>query len=204
MFVYCFLLRFALLPQTLCWILIILWNYYCHTSGRFCLGSYFTFGSNSISSFVGCRCFPSSPCLRLVLFTSRLEPSPDLGSSLSGTWTRGLEPGSSRQKSAKNAPRGSSLESSRLVDPCLSHQEAACQETQVRSSSRHSRARRTRAGSARVWLESARLVHNTTCAEGFGKIQDRLRYKLYGCFHSLIDNKTTIVPPLLIYLNRMH
>ena len=72
------------------------------------------------------------------------------GSSLSGTWTRGLEPGSSRQESAKNAPRGSNLESSRLVDPCpsrleppkdssplvdpcSSRQEAACQETRVRS-----------------------------------------------------------------------
>ena len=31
----------------------------------------------------------------LVLFTSRLEPSPDLGSSQLGSWTRGLE-GSSR------------------------------------------------------------------------------------------------------------
>ena len=79
------------------------------------------------------------------MFTSRLEPSPDLGSS--------------RQESAKNAPRGLSLESSRLVDPCpsllepprdssplvdpcSSRQEAACQET-------------------RVWLECARLVHYT-------------------------------------------
>ena len=73
------------------------------------------------------------------------------GSSLSGTWTRGLEPGLGRQESAKNAPRGSSLESSRLMDPCLSRlkpprdssplvdpcssrQEATWQETQVRSS----------------------------------------------------------------------
>ena len=44
-------------------------------------------------------------------------------SSLSGTWTRGLERGSSRQECAQNAPRGSNLESSRLVDPCPSRLE---------------------------------------------------------------------------------
>ena len=86
------------------------------------------------------------------------------GSSLSGTWTRGLEPGSSRQESAKNAPRGSSLESSPLVDPCSSRQEAACQETRVRSSRVQTglEPARARGTPGLEGLESARLVHNTT------------------------------------------
>jgi len=127
----------------------------------------------------------------LVLFTSRLEPSPDLGSSRLGswtrglegssrvqTWTRGLEPGSSRQETAKKPPRGSSLESSRLVDPCpsrlepprdssplvdpcSSRQETGCQETRAGLARGTPGLEGLEPGSARVWLESAWLVHNT-------------------------------------------
>ena len=71
---------------------------------------------------------------------------------------------SSQARAAKKPPRGSSLESSPLVDPCSSRQETGCQETRAGSSLVQTWAR---AGSGRgtpglEGLESAWLVHNTT------------------------------------------
>ena len=105
---------------------------------------------------------------RLVLFTSRLEPSPALGSSRLGAWhpwTRG----SSLQETAKKPPRGSSLESSRLLDPCPSRLESPrgssrlvnpCSSRQELSAKRLEPAR-ARGTPGLEGLESARLVHNT-------------------------------------------
>ena len=100
----------------------------------------------------------------VVLFTSRLEPSPDLGSSRLGSWHPGLEARATKKppRTAKRleSPRGSS----RLVDPCSSHQELGAKRlepTRVESRAGFEPAR-ARGTPGLEGLESARLVHNTS------------------------------------------
>jgi len=81
-----------------------------------------------------------------------------------------VAPLDSRARAAKKPPRGSSLESSRLVDPCPSRLEPPRDSSLLLdpcSSRQEPGCQETRAGSARgtpglEGLESARLVHNTT------------------------------------------
>ena len=104
-----------------------------------------------------------------MLFTSRLGPW--------HPWTRDT----SLQETAKKPPRGSSLESSRLVDPypsrqesargstrlvnpCSSHQELSAKRLEPTPVESRAGAELARAGGTPglEGLESARLVHNTT------------------------------------------
>ena len=89
---------------------------------------------------------------QLVLFTSRLGAW--------HPWTRG----SSLQETAKKPPRSSSLESSRLVDPCPSRLESPRGSSRLVdpcSSRQELDAKRLEPARGIPGLESARLVHNT-------------------------------------------